>query len=1616
MRSILSRARITAGLLSLLSFLSIALSAPRAQAGCDNIPSETDVFRAAQGAITAPFAVPGQTLQVRVRPGVCDTSSAGLGTPPTCVDESNLRVTVIYEPGGGAPVSAVVLARDCGSATDPASLRSRVAQWAAQLAPRGTATCQVDPLLDVALADAGTVEECRLSFVFPSATGPSLSAPNTLTGPARIVVEPIGNPLPTTLVGKRCADNLSTLRSIACIDELYARDGSCFTAASNVDAQFPSFTALPVSNDFASMIGTGSRPTLRCALGSGGAYAYCPFDWRGVLCQTDATCKFDAFPPPQLVEVAFPSSIGSGLDGSGRPAASGVSLRSMPGGAESLTSYGTQLPPLFDPSATSGQLGFFGSTDALQTVLAFRMQAPGRCSADQTPCAIDSGCGAGQTCDLSAPDLRLADLSYCRHPNVCATPATPVTVQPFSGGPVQIPASLYTASTDGFIDLATLNLCRGSSDITCLVRSEAFAGRALNDVDRTDPAVLTLRGSKTGARLPIGLDGTTQGLATVLRHTPPAAAGPFGAPVASPPTAPTVTPVVTAQGSCVALLWAEPWENGGGNAGTDANGDGEIFDPILRAFCLDASAPNGIREVASQALLSAGLVGQTAASAQPRIFAETRTLSALQGGGEALVTTGNWLYFLLDDASNGAQAPVLRADVTNTVPPVGGDAPAYDPAVSANGDTVCFASEAALVAGARDRNRGGPDVFCRKFATGVTEVVNRSKEQPKAQALCNGRDVNANAPAFGPSVADDGGSVCYESTASNLLPGGVDKNKVADVFLRNARTCETLRLSLTASSGETLGASGACSLAGAGRFAAFASTGALTAADTDGVQSDLYVTPIQLGTDALANPTRVGPPLLVSGGLPGPAARPSLSRDGTRVAFEHTRSGGGTEVVVRSLSGSTVSDPLGFAVPGRNPRISAEGDLLTLEATNAATGLAEVFVVDLATSIARRQLIAAPAARTSTLDDVQAESVDGDAAGNRVAFTSSAVLAPGDTKGVDAVHVRDVTTQLLKRVGGAVSGIPALSADGSTVAYVSPAGATGTGVFRSGPPVGAARGLRLAALDLGSKPPALRVIGAATQAAVAGATAAVLAPDGSILVRTCSSGGSCTTQQLRAPASTALAQATAVVASESVVCALLQGSGRAACAPAGDPQLRELQAGGQAVTGRAIGVLGRHVVLTTGTSPVTLRTFALTGDAFAPVFQSGPGVRRFVLGGKGWAAFDRCELDAGTDLDADGGLDDECRLEVVDLDTGRRSDTLATVLPCTNEACDASFPFRVFRYGSDGQSVVVRFLSSEAQEGRQLDNNPLDEIVVRDWTPQQEFVLTAVGDDLGGDPLAGLASGGVFNQGGAVFPSLVGRCDVDADPSTAPTTVRCQTNANCPTATPTCGPPFSLLALNDADGDGVFDPFDNCPTAFNPEQVDADGDGAGNTCDLFSCGDGVVDAREFCDEGPRNGACRGLGFDACVALGRGGSFCDAECKPQVFVDVSESAVNPGKAGVLPTRFFGTPYLNYGPSRAFDGVFCAIPGGCPAEMVSLSTVRLEGVVSGATCSGAGAAPDQINVGDFNSDGIADVQTKFQVLDARVDAGDNQACVTGAFSRIDGRFRDARFETRDGLNVK
>jgi hypothetical protein len=56
----------------------------------------------------------------------------------------------------------------------------------------------------------------------------------------------------------------------------------------------------------------------------------------------------------------------------------------------------------------------------------------------------------------------------------------------------------------------------------------------------------------------------------------------------------------------------------------------------------------------------------------------------------------------------------------------------------------------------------------------------------------------------------------------------------------------------------------------------------------------------------------------------------------------------------------------------------------------------------------------------------------------------------------------------------------------------------------------------------------------------------------------------------------------------------------------------------------------------------------------------------------------------------------------------------------------------------------------------------------------------------------------------------------------------------------------------DSDGDGVPNPIDNCPATPNTDQLNSDGDTAGDVCDSDDDNDGVSDINEAngCDLSP----------------------------------------------------------------------------------------------------------------------------------------------------------------------
>ena len=139
---------------------------------------------------------------------------------------------------------------------------------------------------------------------------------------------------------------------------------------------------------------------------------------------------------------------------------------------------------------------------------------------------------------------------------------------------------------------------------------------------------------------------------------------------------------------------------------------------------------------------------------------------------------------------------------------------------------------------------------------------------------------------------------------------------------------------------------------------------------------------------------------------------------------------------------------------------------------------------------------------------------------------------------------------------------------------------------------------------------------------------------------------------------------------------------------------------------------------------------------------------------------------------------------------------------------------------------------------------------------QTECTAPAVCKDVEADiqrlfaPIAGLGTGGdetVFSSGTCVedqgvLCSVHANCGRKETCSSSGTCQRrfgsCRTDADCRPGL-TCAPNLVTVNAADTDGDGVADPFDNCPHRPNPDQADNDDDGVGNTCNRIVCRDGI---------------------------------------------------------------------------------------------------------------------------------------------------------------------------------
>jgi len=271
-----------------------------------------------------------------------------------------------------------------------------------------------------------------------------------------------------------------------------------------------------------------------------------------------------------------------------------------------------------------------------------------------------------------------------------------------------------------------------------------------------------------------------------------------------------------------------------------------------------------------------------------------------------------------------------------------------------------------------------------------------------------------NIERFCPTLSADGRFVAFGSDATNLVPG--DTNGVSDAFVydRLSGTTERVSVSSTGAQADDDSFAGffAPAVSADGRFVAFSSDATnLVPGDTND-QTDVFVR-----DRCLTNGVSVA-------GCTAKTQRVSVSSSGAQ--------GSG-----RSLSPTLSAD-------GRFVAFASEADDLVVGDTNEAF---DVFVNDRMTGMTERVSVDSTGAQANAASlehFCPALSADG----RFVAFESDATnLVPVDTNGVTDVFVHDRLTATTDRVSvdsaGAQandgSNFPAISADGSVVAFVSTA-------------------------------------------------------------------------------------------------------------------------------------------------------------------------------------------------------------------------------------------------------------------------------------------------------------------------------------------------------------------------------------------------------------------------------------------------------------------------------------------------------------------------------------------------------------------------------------------------
>ncbi|MCP4965416.1 MAG: hypothetical protein GY926_09290 [bacterium] len=377
--------------------------------------------------------------------------------------------------------------------------------------------------------------------------------------------------------------------------------------------------------------------------------------------------------------------------------------------------------------------------------------------------------------------------------------------------------------------------------------------------------------------------------------------------------------------------------------------------------------------------------------------------------------------------------------------PIESDTPngsSFDPAISEDGDTVAYASDATdLIPGDTNMHT---DIFAYDVPTGSTTRISVA-----------GDGTQANGISGNPAISGDGSTIVYESYASNLVPG--DTNGAFDIFAYDVATGVTTRISVASDGTQANGQSYEPTVSSNGDIVAFSTSSSnLVPADTMGI-SDVFVhnrsTRVTIRVSVASDGTQAN----------STSRSPGISGDGNTIVYESQASNlvpgdtnGAFDIFIHDVgTGSTTrvsvaSDGTQTDGDSETPAISADGNTIAYEsqATNLiggdVRGQQDIFSYDIRTGTTTRISVANDGAEGNHYSFEPAVSADG----NTIAYHSDAYnLVPDDSNGYADVFAYDIATRRTTLISGAPDGTvsngysksPAVSGNGHSIVYRSSA-------------------------------------------------------------------------------------------------------------------------------------------------------------------------------------------------------------------------------------------------------------------------------------------------------------------------------------------------------------------------------------------------------------------------------------------------------------------------------------------------------------------------------------------------------------------------------------------------